>query len=184
MDPLARGGHRQLVPAGAGHRAPGPGRERPRLRHPCAQLGLARRQRVGALGRPQALEPPAALGVQAQQVVVERKLEVRQRAGPRRRGVQLLHPRAEPVAQPPHPAAVYARALDGVELEQSERVLAGIGHPHRLRPHQRAAACPGPGQRERPLVAAHEQRRALGRESPVQAGAPRFHADSVAAWPR
>ena len=123
---------------------------------PGAQLGIA-------LVGPQCLEPPAAVGVEAKQVVVEGEREVGQRRVPRRGRRHALEPCAEVVPEEAEPAAsdataVFAGVLDHrLAIEQLERILVLARHHERLRPHERPAARPVAGQPERALVAADQQ---------------------------
>ena len=68
----------------------------------------------------------------------------------------------------------------GQLVQQRERIVTGAGHADGLRSDQRAAAGPGADQGERVPIAAHEERRPLGRQVPAKLAAPRFHAGMIA----
>jgi hypothetical protein len=191
-DPFATRRHGGELPRGAGRRRP----ERADPHRPFAHAGhepsrqplAALPQRRVALLGPERLEPPAPLGIQVQQMVVEGERELRQRHGPRRGGGHGLEPGPESVAEIAEPATadrvvgvVVALHL-GLHVENVERVFLSPGDGERLRSHERAAAGPRAGECERPLIPANQQRGtvrghvALERD-PEQAGtAGRAHA--------
>ena len=139
-------------------------------RQPRAPLG----QRAGALRGLERLEPPAAAGVEAQDVVVERERERRQPGARGRRRGQALDEVAEREAEMAEPAAAHRIGVllgagdRRLLVEDRERVLVRLGDPDGLRAEDRAAGGPRPGQGERAVVAAQRENRLGGRPVDVE----------------
>jgi hypothetical protein len=194
-DPLAALRHR-------GEMTGGPGRRRLELAHPyrarAHRAGQARLQHLDPAAqlrsagvRPQGLEPPLPVAVEAEQVVVEGEREARQRRRPRRRGRDPLEARAEAIAEPPEPTAAHRARLGladvRLDVEELEGVVAVRRGRQRLGSDQRAAAGPGACEREGPAVAAHQQAGVRGRDvpregDPDEAGAARHRHRSEPRW--
>ena len=126
------------------------------------------RDRLLAPRRHERLEPPAPVRVHPQDVVVVGERAVGERHGPWRRRVARLDAVARLEAEEAEPAAADARRRGrGRRLRQlvehREQVLVRPGDAHGLRAEHRAAARPRPDQRERPLLAAQDQRGRSGR---------------------
>jgi hypothetical protein len=129
-------------------------------------------QRLGAVVGPEGLEPPSAIGVEAQQVIVEGEDGVGQPLLRRRWGREPLEAAAESVAEHPEPAAA-DEAVRGARdrrlpIEQRERILTLAGDADGLATDHCSRTRPAAGQCEGPLIPMHEQRSALRRHCSVE----------------
>jgi hypothetical protein len=127
MDPPAAGQHRAFVAGEARVRDPRRRGERQRRgRRGCPRLEQLQpvAQRLVALARPQRLEPPATVGIQSQQMVVERELERRQPGRAWRARADRLDAPPELVAEVPEPAAADGvPGVPGVRFPRECRLL-------------------------------------------------------------
>src|SRR5450755_3344608 len=107
MDPVPACGDREAVAAARGRRTPRVRGKRSRRRHRCG-TGLERgeplAQNAGTALAPQRFEPPPAVAVEVQQMVVERELELGQAGRLRRAGADRLQATAELVPEIAEPA--------------------------------------------------------------------------------
>ena len=129
----------------------------------AASSSRRRSDRRLALGRHERLEPPAPGRVHPHDVVVEGERAVRERHRSRRRRVPGLDAVARLEAEEPDPAAADRGAVAAGDVrllvEQREQVVSRPGHADGAGAEQRPAPRPRADQRERPVLAAEDERR-------------------------